>query len=56
MFPTNGVHPFSFCSGPIVKGELGQDVPRYSSGARVIPMASGQGQIKNPALVSEGGV
>lgn len=54
--PPMGSTPHSFCSGPIVKGELGQDVPRYSSGARVIPMASGQGQTKNPALVSEGGV
>lgn len=54
--PPMGSTPVSLCSGPIVKGELGQHVPRYSSEARVIPMASGQGQIKNPALVSEGGV
>lgn len=54
--PPMGSNPVSFCSGPIVKGDLRQHDPRYSSGARELPLASGQGQIKNPALVSEGGV
>jgi len=32
----------SLCSGPIVKGSLGQEDPRSSSGPREIPMATGQ--------------
>ena len=55
-FPTAGVHPDFVGSGPIVNGTLRQEDPRYSSGPRELPMATGRGQIKNPALVSEGGV
>jgi hypothetical protein len=39
--PSPGVRP-GLCSGPIVKGSLGQEDPRFSSGSRANPMAAGQ--------------
>ena len=40
--PSVGSTLVSLCSGPIVKGSLGQEDPRSSSGPREIPMATGQ--------------
>lgn len=59
--PMESTPPFRCVPARLSKGvplprHLRAEDFRYSSGPREIPMATGRGQTKNPALVSEGGV